>query len=346
MRLSKTILLCLSLIVLALLSSCENEPNDELNCTDASELTDTAFNNYIGSDINNLEANCLAYQEALQQQLSLCPENADEISDLINGLNDCEIRSFFKFDFDNETFLATTAAAHIADGKLTITGEHGNERFEIVLHQTLEGTYELGTTDTDGNINSATYYSDATSGESWTSISDGIQNMGNITISEIDYNNLKISGTFNFTGVNNGATKEFTNGIFIKIPLTKEDDFFALVDGVEFVDEQVLPYVNENAEWIGFVVFNGDNSAVMDFTFHENTPPGSYSFSMIPTLPRAGYTGNPEYYYHANGSVTITAHNKLAGFIMGKFEFVGEFENATPESYTVTEGSFCINYAR
>jgi len=346
MRFSNTILVYVAFVFLALLSSCEKEPNTELSCTDAGDLTDEAYTNFLNSNINNFEANCLAYNAALQQQLSICPENADEIMGFIDDLGSCEVGSFFKVDFDNETYLATTAAAHIADGKLTITAERDNERFEIVLNQTLEGTYELGTTDTNGTVNTATYYSDSSSGETWTSVSNGAENMGNITISEIDYNNLKITGIFNFTGVNNGATKAFTNGIFINIPLTKEDDFFALVDGVEFVDEQVLPYVNEPAQWVGFVVFNGDNSQVMDFTFHENTAPGSYSFSMIPTLPRAGYTGNPEYYYHANGTVTITAHNVLAGFIMGTFEFVGEFENGTPESYTITEGSFCINYVR
>lgn len=345
MRFSNTVILYFSFIVLALLSSCLNEPK-ELSCTDAIELTDTAFENFLNSDVNNFEANCLAYNEALQQQLSLCPENADEITSLLNDLGSCEFGSFFKVDFDNETYLSTTAAAHIADGKLTITAERGNEQFEITLHETLEGTYELGTTDINANINSATYYSDITSGEAWTSVSDGMQNMGSITISEIDYNNLKITGFFNFTGLNNGVTKEFTNGIFINIPLTKEDDFFALVDGVEFIDEQIIPYVNEESGWVGFVILNGDNSANMDFTFHENTPPGSYSFSMIPVLPRAGYTGNPDYYYHANGRVTITAHNTLRGFIMGTFEFIGEFETGTPESYTITEGRFCLNYNR
>ena len=127
-----------------LVSSCDYESNDELSCTDATELTDAAFTDFLSSDINNLAANCLAYNEALQQQLSLCPENSDEILSLINDLGSCEVGSFFKVDFDNETFLATTAAAHIADGKLTITAESGNERFEIILHQTLEGTYDLG----------------------------------------------------------------------------------------------------------------------------------------------------------------------------------------------------------
>ena len=282
----------------------------------------------------------------MQQQLSLCPENADEIQNLLNGLDNCDLKSFFKVDFDNETFLATTAAAHMADGKLTITGEYANERFEIILHQTLEGTYELGTTDTNDNINTTTYYSDTTSNESWTSVSDGIQSMGNITISEIDYNNLKISGMFNFTGVNNGATKAFTNGIFVKLPFTKEDDFFALVDGVEYVDENFLPYHHENIETVGFVVLNADNSVVMDFSFHEDTTPGTYNLRLFPILPRAvyGFTDNPEDSYHANGTNTITAHNKLAGFIMGTFEFIAEDENATPESVTITQGRFCINY--
>lgn len=342
-RFSKTILFFFSLIVLALLFSCDSEPS-ELSCTDAGELTDEAYNDFLNSDFNNFQANCLAYQEALQQQLSLCPDNADEITNLLNDLGSCEFGSFFKVDFDNETYLATTAAAHIADGKLTITAERGTESFEIVLHQTLEGTYELGTTDTNANINSATYYSDITSGETWISVSDGMQSMGEITISEIDYNNLTLTGVFNFTGVSNGATKGFTNGIFINLPLTKEDDFFALVDGVEFIDEQILPYVNEDSQWVGFVILNGDNSANMDFTFDETISPGSYSFSMLPNLPRAGYTGNPDYYYHARGSITITAHNTLKGFIMGTFEFIGEFENGTPESYMITEGRFCLNY--
>ncbi|BAO76532.1 hypothetical protein [Winogradskyella sp. PG-2] len=82
----------------------------------------------------------------------------------------------------------------------------------------------------------------------------------------------------------------------------------------------------------------------MDFTFHFNTTPGFYTFRPTPKLPRAGYTSNPDYYYHAQGSVTITSHNSNEGFVMGTFELIAEFDGATPESYIITEGRFCLNY--
>ena len=82
----------------------------------------------------------------------------------------------------------------------------------------------------------------------------------------------------------------------------------------------------------------------MDFTVHINTIPGTYSLGLIPQLPRAGYTSNPDYYYHGDGTITITAHNTDAGFLMGTFEFIAEFEDATPQSFSVTQGSFCITY--
>lgn len=337
---------------IAIIFSCDNEPYEgpftfdtQITCEEASELADTALNDFSDSNSSNFEDNCLAYKAALEEQIVACPELSNEILELINDLDNCEISSFFKADFDNDTYLALSAEAHISDGKLTITGSRDNEVFELILHETTEGTYQLGITDSAGDTNIIRYFPDiSNSNESWVSMSDGVQTMGEVTITEIDYSRLRISGTFNFTGLKNNETKLFTNGVFFDIPLTKENEFFALVDGVEFEDAQFLPFIHEDADRLVLIFINDDNDATMDFTLDVNTTPGIYNFRLIPELPRAGFTSNPEFYYYANGTLTITAHNTNNGFIMGSFEFNAELEIGTPQSYSITEGSFCLNY--
>lgn len=331
--------------------SCNNEPYEgpiitdgELSCTIASELTEVARNDFLNSDSGNFIDNCSNYRAALEQQLLSCPDTGYNSLALIDQLNNCETNSFFKVDFDNDTYTALSAEAHLSYGALTITGRRDNKVFELILNETDEGTYQFGIPDVNNEMNTARYIPNATLNESWDTATDSEQSMGEITISELNYSNLKVSGTFNFTGKKNDETKAFVNGVFINIPLIKDNEFFALVDGEEFEDTQIIPYVNQEAEWFGFVLLNQDVSENMDFTFHRNTLPGTYNFGMIPQLPRAGYTANSDYYYHASGSVTITAHNRDLGFVMGTFEFNADFEGATPESYTVTEGSFCLSY--
>lgn len=351
MRVSNTIIISFFCIVFILFCGCDNEPYEGplslkvvLTCEQVEDLAADAYTDFLNSNTEILEENCLAYLAALEQQVISCPENTDELSNRIAELNACEFNSFFKVDFDGDTFLANSAFAHIGNGKLTITGERDNEKFELIAYQTIEGTYQFGSTDAEGNVNSAAYIPNIITNEVWTTVSNNTQVFGEIIISEINYSDLRISGIFNFTAFKDGETKVFTNGLFINIPLTKDNDFFALVDGVEFEEHQFIPYVNENSEMAGFIVLNEDNTAVMDFTFHVNTLPNTYNLSLIPSLPRAGYTGNPDYYYHGSGTFTVIAHNTTARFIMGSFEFIGEFETANPETYTITEGRFCINY--
>jgi len=339
-------------IFVALFYSCNNEPYEgpvipdtQISCSIASNLADTGLTDFLNSESNNFKENCLAYKAALEQQLLSCPELSDQIVELIDNLNNCELNSFFKADFDDDTYLALSAEARISDGQLIITGRRDTEEFKFILHETTEGTYQLGVTDTQGNINMATYSPDITTNESWVSNNnDGIETLGEVTISEINYSELKISGTFSFTGFNNNETKPFTNGVFIDIPLTKDDEFFALYDGEEYIESSILGLPIENDMTIAIIIFSELDSTNMDFSIDANTPPGFYSLRRIPELPRAGFTANDDFYYYANGTLTITAHNIDAKFIMGTFEFIAELENATPESYTITEGRFCINY--
>lgn len=73
MRFSKSIILYFSLFVFAVLTSCELDPNDELTCTDASELTDEAYTDFLNSDINNLEANYQSLQGGIATTIITLP---------------------------------------------------------------------------------------------------------------------------------------------------------------------------------------------------------------------------------------------------------------------------------
>lgn len=126
----------------------------------------------------------------------------------------------FKVDFDNNSFITTNNTAVIKEGKITINAVKGTqlESFSVIITGTVTGTYLTNT-----NIFS---YSSGLDQPVFTSINPSItsSNTGHIAITTIDYVNHTLSGNFVFTGYNsNGTTilmKDFTNGVFEKIPFT------------------------------------------------------------------------------------------------------------------------------
>lgn len=126
----------------------------------------------------------------------------------------------FKVDFDTNSFITSNNSAVIKEGKITIYAVKGTqlETFSVVITGTSTGTYLTNT-----NIFT---YSAGTNQPLFSSVNPAIpsSNTGHITITTIDYDKHTLSGNFVFTGYNSNATitvmKDFTNGIFEKIPFT------------------------------------------------------------------------------------------------------------------------------
>jgi len=315
-------------------------------CDSVTENTDDAqddFENNVNAD--NYEELCLAYRAALANQIALCEEDSEELSELLENLGDCQISSFFQVDFDGQTFFADEASGTIASGKITLEGLRGpdGEKVEIQLNEAEVGTYQLGLTDLNGQTNIIHYVTEFNNPVVWESVSDGTQIEGEITITEIDYGNSWISGTFSFTGHDgNGETKEFTNGEFKDIPFDKGNEFFALVDGEEFIDVS-FGVDDGNFGSLAFIVRNAEQASIT-IGMDPNISPGTYSFNNFPILPSSDYTPFLNDFHSGEGTITIIQHNISAGVIVGTFEFTALPVLGGVGTYEITEGSFCMYY--
>lgn len=263
----------------------------------------------------------------------------------------------FQVDFDGETYNADTVIGTLAGGVMNITAFKGSdqESFILTLFADEPGTYQIGVTKNDIEVNGVTYSTNTKTGEGdvWIGVKDFITSQGEVVITKIDEENKTMSGTFFFTGhhVNKG-TKEFTNGKFTNIsygtdilPSNSANSFFAKVDGVEFEEDAVqgmavsLAGINN----IG-ISATKNNLQTIGLNLDANIQPGEYELSTF-SIPNGLYSKSfSESYSSDTGKVIITKHDVANKHIIGTFEFTATSFLATDEKYEVTEGSFDITY--
>jgi len=344
-KIFKLLVICLSFAVL----SCDNESydgpiNEPFSCVEAEENLSLSQEEFENANASNYAELCEEYQTALENYITSCSENNAEIEALLNELGDCELTSYFQVDFDGQRFFADEAEAKLSQGTITIKGIRGidEEMVELIVNTDIEGTFDLGVNQ-NNQINLGQYSPDNNNINAWQSINDSNLSQGQITISEIDYFNSKISGTFNFTAFNDaGEVKEFTSGIFLNIPLEKENSFFAKVDGIEFVDTQIVPGIN-NFGWIGLLAIDGNNEQIF-IAVRYNATPGDYTLSQDSEQTRFDYSPSLQDFHYGEGTVTILVHNPETNFLMGTFNCTALPELGGVGTYEITEGRFCVTY--
>ena len=334
---------------ISLILACDDEPyegpldfnNNDAYCGIITDNIDGVAQAFYNSNVDNYTQLCNDYLNALQTQLQYCEDNTEEIQALIDLLGDCTNNSFFKVDFDGQTFFASDASAHIGDDRITITGfrESGGDEVVLEFFETSTGTYELGNGTIQPNLATYTNQNDL-----WESLDGTGQPQGQVTVSNIDMENLTITGTFNFTGHQNSDTKAFTNGVFNQIPFTKSNQFFAKVDGVEFVDVQIVPGAN-NFGYVGLLAIT-DTGEQMFVSTRYNTPPGTYEFKQNLNEGQAWFDYSPSFedFHYGEGTLTIEIHNRDRNFLKGKFQCIALPELTGVGTYEVTEGEFCVTY--
>ena len=159
--------------------------------------------------------------------------------------------SFFKVDFNGQTFNATTKTAVIGNGKIEIAGVRGanSETVGIIIQGVSTGTY---------TTTSAMGYSDNTTADyAFASLKlegSSLVSTASVTITNINTTTKIITGTFNFIGhwsdfsnTNPPAPIEFTNGSF-SLPYTDattdpnplNGTFTATVEGQSFVANEII----------------------------------------------------------------------------------------------------------
>ncbi|BAO74473.1 DUF6252 family protein [Winogradskyella sp. PG-2] len=332
--------------------SCENEPyegpldfNTQISCEEANENLTLAESNFDDVNAANYNLYCQEYRDALEDYISACPDDNSEISMLLDNLGDCELSSYFQVDFDGSTFFADSAEASIEQGQISIKGIRGTneETVELIVNATSQGTYSLGVSANNNQLNIGLYSPDSNSLNAWQSVNPSNEAQGEITITKIDYFNSVISGTFNFTAYDEvNGTKEFSNGIFENILFTKANDFFAKVDGVEFVDVQIVPGIN-NFGWIGLLARDQQNEEIF-ISVRYNATPGTYSLSQDSSFTGFDYSPSFQDFHYGDGSVTVLIHNPETNFLMGTFSCTALPELDGVGTYEITEGRFCVTY--
>lgn len=261
----------------------------------------------------------------------------------------------FKVDFDNETYTAETVSATILDNVINISGLRSSSQdvFTINVFATTTGTYPLGVTQNQVEVNAIAYI-DSGTGNVWSSVKDFITQQGEITITEIDEVNKTISGTFFFTGYNTfQETKGFTNGVFTKISYdtdvsTSDNDnaFFAKIDDVEFVEDGIGGALLSLPGTPSIITISATKTSLETISISVNADIaiGTYDFSTLNT-PMGQYNLSlTEGVVSDSGTLKITSHDTTNKRIIGTFSFSASSILGTGSSYEITEGSFDVTY--
>ncbi len=246
------------------------------------------------------------------------------------------------------------------------------------------GTFSL--TATPATVNSGTYF--PTNGDFY--YSEGVNGgTGEMTITEFDQEAQTVTGTFSFLGVREQTdasgnpvldgqgnplyeSSAISAGSFNTIPFEvddtgggggddpdpdpdptdPEDSFFALFEGVEFEDmELVVNQYTVGAVDMLSVVATQANNATMRIDIPKNLGIGTHDFTVpisdgsnLIAIYNDGQGGENQ--TSESGSITITEYSEITGKLAATFNFEASnpFEDPAPEVFSITEGEFNVDF--
>jgi hypothetical protein len=261
-------------------------------------------------------------------------------------------QAVFKVDFDGQTWVANSTEAIKYTNSFQIGGlkTSTGQTIAFSLNGDTPGTY-----DSTSNLIVYEPNSNNPTGDLYWALNPtnpGVS-AGSVTITSIDNVNNKVSGTFAFTGywsdtsVTNILPKVFTNGVFTNIPFVvgtnpSNDTFYAKVDGVEFVEDQidVTEVLASGFPDSYSIVASKANGQTVGFRFAKTLGVGTYNFTGPFGQDLSGNClFNNLLYTTDSGTFTIT--QKTATRIKGTFNYLAS-NFTTSQTKTITEGSFDV----
>lgn len=288
----------------------------------------------------------------------------------------------FKAQIDGVEFIASIAEAILTtENVLVLTGTNTLTGQTITLtSEDVVGAEVFNLISGSGTQNAGVYQVGVTAPYTTASAVGG---SGQLTIAELNTTDLTVSGTFSIIGKRtqldangdpvldgNGdpiiETVTITPGVFNAIPYVINDtggggsggggggdpvdEFYALVDGVEFPDNMIATtVVDVGAEkMVNIVATTASNAKIrIDLPFFL----GEGTFSMEPlsdgTKIISLYNSNTggENLTSNPGTITITEFDTEAGLVIGTFSFTGTDPlGGDPTIVEITEGSFTVNF--
>jgi len=186
------------------------------NCEETQTISEEARQVYEEADSNDqeaFEAACLAYKNALEDEIEACGDEDGSIQTIIDELpcGTSEEASIFTADIDGETKEFINIAGSTLGNYIRISGFSP-------IDSSLPYSIELVMPD---NITPGTYtdYAQITGQYVWRYVEDGeeataIGSSVSLEITNHDTANMLIEGTFEFEGDLNGEMRTITNGEF------------------------------------------------------------------------------------------------------------------------------------
>ena len=264
----------------------------------------------------------------------------------------------FKADFDSQTFTANSTQAIVNNSTIAITGLKSDGSFFQI---TLVGTPTIGTFTNSNSTQLALAYVPASGQIPYVGVPSSslpgypaYTDSAELKIVSIDTANKIIKGTFKFTGAkvdpvtNQLTTKIFTNGEFnlnyvADVPAPVNNNFFAKIDGADFV-----PTNTTGIKTNGVISIIGRRGSVenIGLSFADTVTAGT-TLTFTPLSNTRGQyilDANPLNIFGGTGSITILSHNTTTKRISGTFNFTAATILPPIVTKNITVGTFDVTY--
>ena len=250
---------------------------------------------------------------------------------------------------DGVDWSAAGAGASIINNTINVTGiSAADQVITITLTGTTVGTYSL-----DPNLPNAVAYTESNDGTAIAFVSNqNIANMnyGEVVISEINMETMRLSGTFTTEvhRLSDGGDIIITEGIFNDIAFeetipSSAFELSATIDGTVFDASVVSGLVSS-----GNLAITGSDAMGQEsigLTLPDDITPGTYSLG-TPGLSSYGAQYNLDsstFLSAESGTLTIEEHQVADKIIKGTFSFEAS-ELAGSNTASITAGSFELTY--
>jgi len=285
----------------------------------------------------------------------------------------------FVATINGESFSSNATTAVLNNGVMAVSGTDASGNTIVIAVSNIgECTFNLA-----NPSNSGSFVLNGEIGNPYLTL-DALGGSGTAVITSYDPSNQTVSGTFNFNGVreipdgSGGTTLQtivITAGSFNNIPFNvqagttdpfdcdtggsggggtgledPEDSFFALLDGVEFIDVTLTTEeIMVGSSNVVKVAATAQDGSVMQFFIPSVLGVGTYDFEPIfdGSNLNASYTASDgtESLTSGQGSITFTEFGFVTGKIAATFNFVGsDPTGSNPTIVTITEGAFNVDY--
>jgi hypothetical protein len=254
---------------------------------------------------------------------------------------------------DGSAWESATAGAIFYEGGMSVFAEGAdNSQIVLTMNGQTTGKYVVsGIVDSNAPDNTVSFTPKNASvpeNPTYASVYFNAENIGEITITEIDEANKTISGTFTSKVMRSSPeVKEIQikSGSFNKVPYevgmepVADNEFSAKIGGSAFD-----PFTIGAVKSFGNIVVNAYGSETVALNITSDTGTGTFELGQMQSDYFAVVDIDDNMYESVSGTLNISLHDKVNGRIEGTFSFTAELFPGGGSPISVSEGSFAVSY--